>query len=194
MTDTREKLSSTSIGLHWVIGIAMICMVLFGLYIAGLHCGDGDTACKSSKGDLTALHKSFGILILVFASWRFLRRLLIGMLAPVGDYASWERILSKVVAWFLLLTTLALPLSGIVMTIAAAKPIAVFGVQVVPQFLAERDKALGGIAHQTHEWLGWALLAAVTLHILGALKHHVIDRDATLKRMLGARVDPVQQA
>jgi cytochrome b561 len=35
-----------------------------------------------------------------------------------------------------------------------------------------------------HELLGFALLTLVTLHVVGALKHHLIDRDATLKRML----------
>jgi len=194
MTDTREQLSTTSVGLHWVIGLTMIGMVLFGLYLGGLECGDGDAVCKASKGNFTGLHKSIGVLVLVVASWRLVRRFSIGMLQPVGDYASWERILSKVTALFLLFTTLALPLSGIVMTIFAAKPIVVFGVTIIPQLLAERDKVLGGFAHKTHEILGWMLLGAVSLHIAGALKHHVIDRDGTLKRMLGSRVDPVTRA
>ena len=194
MSDTREKLSTTSVGLHWLIGLTMIGMVLFGLYLGGLKCDDADAACKASKSGLTALHKSIGMLVLVFAAWRVVRRLSIGMLEYVGDYATWEKVLSKVVGVFLLFATLALPLSGILMTIYAARPISVFGVQVIPQLLAERNKEVGGLFHEAHEWLGWMLLGAVALHIAGALKHHVIDGDGTLKRMLGARVDPVTRA
>jgi len=191
MTDTRAKLSPVSVGLHWVIGLTMIGMVFFGLYLGELHCPDGDTVCKTSKSGLTALHKSIGVLVLVFATWRLVRRLRIGMLANVGAYAAWETMLSKVVAGFLLFATLALPLTGVVMTIYAARPIEVFGVPVLPQLIAARDKPTGDLFHEMHEWLGWALLAAVGLHILGALKHHFLDGDGTLKRMLGARVQPV---
>lgn len=192
MSDTREQLSSTSVGLHWIIAIAMICMVFFGLYLGGLHCADADQACKTSKGDLTGLHKSIGLLVLVFALWRFFRRVTIGALEPVGSYASWETIIAKIVVLFLLLVTLLSPLTGIAMSIFAGRPIGVFGLQIVPPNLIEANKALGGIMHETHEWLGWGLLAAVALHILGALKHHFVDGDGTLKRILGARVTSVR--
>jgi len=36
-----------------------------------------------------------------------------------------------------------------------------------------------------HAWLGYLLLGLILLHVTGALKHHFIDRDATLVRMLG---------
>jgi len=185
MTDTRSQLSPVTVVLHWVIGLAMIGMVLFGMWMADLP--------KEYPGrtDLYALHKSIGVLVLVFATWRLVRRIGIGMLQGVGDYAAWEKVLSKLVAGFLLFATLALPLSGIAMTVYAARPIAVFGVPVLPQLIAERNKGMGDIFHGAHELLGWAVLGLVTLHILGALKHHFVDGDGTLKRMLGARVQPV---
>lgn len=191
MSDTREQLSSTSVALHWVIGLTMIGMVLFGFYMAGIHCESGDAACSASKGGLRDLHKSVGMLVLVFALWRFGRRLAIGMLQPVGPFAAWERVLSRVIVVLLLLMTLLSPLSGIAMSLFAGRPIAVFGLPVAPPNLITPDKTLGGMMHETHEWLGWALLAAVTLHILGALKHHFVDGDGTLKRIVGARVTPV---
>ena len=187
MSDTREKLSATSVGLHWVIGLTTIGMVIFGLVIADMPKGD-------AKGAYIGLHKSIGILVLVFASWRVVRRLRIGMLDAAGTPAPWEHTLASIIASFLLFATLALPLSGIVMTLAGARPVAVFGATVIPQLLTEKNELLGGIGHKTHEILGYLLLAAVSLHIAGALKHHVLDRDGTLKRMLGARIDPVKRA
>lgn len=187
MTDTREKLSMTSVGLHWVIGITMIAMVFFGLFVADMPKGD-------ARNSLLGIHKSIGILVLLLAAWRFSRRMRLGMLQSVGEFAPWEKLLHKGVMLFLLFATLAIPLSGILMTIGAARPIALFGVTVIPQLLAEKNQLLGGIGHTTHEVLGWALLAAVVLHVSGALKHHFIDGDGTLKRMAGARVDPVTRA
>jgi len=36
-----------------------------------------------------------------------------------------------------------------------------------------------------HYWLSWAMMALAFLHTMGALKHHFLDRDETLRRMLG---------
>lgn len=187
MIDTREKLSMTSVGLHWVIGITMIAMVFFGLFIADLPKGD-------AKNSLVGIHKSIGVMLLLLASWRLSRRMRLGMLQPAGEYAPWEKILHKSVMLFMLFATLAMPLSGILMTIGAARPIALFGVTIIPQLLAEKNQMLGGIGHLIHESLGWALLAALALHVAGALKHHFVDGDGTLKRMVGATVDPVKRA
>lgn len=39
-----------------------------------------------------------------------------------------------------------------------------------------------------HGWGDYLIIGAVVLHIVGALKHHLIERDGTLRRMLGAEV------
>jgi cytochrome b561 len=36
-----------------------------------------------------------------------------------------------------------------------------------------------------HLYLAWTLIVLAALHALAALKHHFIDRDPTLMRMLG---------
>lgn len=50
------------------------------------------------------------------------------------------------------------------------------------------NATLAAIGHTAHFLIGYTLVAALVLHVLGALKHHLIDKDATLKRMLGAEV------
>jgi len=49
------------------------------------------------------------------------------------------------------------------------------------------DKALADRLVQVHQWLNWSLAALVAIHVAAALKHHLIDRDATLLRMLPGR-------
>lgn len=53
----------------------------------------------------------------------------------------------------------------------------------MPAFVA-RDKAMFAFWQQTHEVLAWALMALIALHVLAALKHHFLDRDDTLTRVL----------
>ena len=64
------------------------------------------------------------------------------------------------------------------------KRIAVFGLFEVPATLTSiPDQA--DVAGAIHEYLAWALVIFAGLHALAALKHHFIDRDATLVRMFG---------
>jgi cytochrome b561 len=192
MLDTREKLSPVSVGLHWLIGLTMIGMVFFGMYAADLP--TPDAASKVVKGNYIGLHKSIGVLVLLFAAWRLTRRVRQGLPENVGVYKTWEQHLAKATHYFLLFATLALPLSGILYSIASARPIDVFGVPFIPKLLAEKNAGLATTLHGVHEIMGWLLLGAVALHIAGALKHHIVDKDGTLRRMLGARVEPTKHA
>ncbi len=48
----------------------------------------------------------------------------------------------------------------------------------------EPNKSLAKLMAESHEIIAWILIAFITLHVLGALKHHFIDKDNVLKRML----------
>jgi cytochrome b561 len=192
MNDTREQLSPLSVGLHWLIGLTMIGMVIFGLVLEDMH--PADAAGKASKSYLIGLHVSIGVLVLVFATWRLARRIRLGLPEHVGIYKAWELGLAKAIHYFLLFATLAMPISGIVMTIGRARPVEFFGLPLIPKLLAEKNVLLTNAGGATHAILGKLILLAVALHIAGALKHHIVDRDGTLRRMLGARIEPTKHA
>ncbi|WP_322990714.1 cytochrome b/b6 domain-containing protein, partial [Hoeflea sp.] len=86
--------------------------------------------------------------------------------------------------WGLLVVVLAMPLSGIVMTIYRGREVDVFGL-----IISAPDKIewLANVAGMIHQYVAWTLVGLLALHIGGALKHHFIDRDMTLRRM-GFRV------
>lgn len=184
MRDTREKLTGTTVTLHWLIGLAIIGNLIGGLYVDDLPRGE-------AKSALIGFHKSIGMLILLFALWRLGWRASQGLLAPVGTMPAWQNVLHKMTLAALLLGTVALPLSGIYYSVSSGYPIAVFGIPVIPKILSGADvtKAGADFAFQIHSTLAFVLIGVITLHVAGALKHHVIDRDGTLRRMLGARVD-----
>jgi len=183
--DSYDKFTRFTIGLHWIIAIAIIGMLAFGLYIEDLPRGP-------EKSALIGIHKSIGLTILVLAAARFGWRLINGMPQPVGRYSTIERILAKTVHWLLLLGTLFMPISGILMSLSGGYGLAVFGLVIVPVLRNtpgfQPNEALGDIAGVLHAVGGKVLIAAIVLHFAGALKHHVIDKDATLRRMLGGRV------
>ena len=75
---------------------------------------------------------------------------------------------------------LALPLSGWVAADRNDRPLAWFGLPVSKFGV---DKATGSAANELHEILGWAMLALLALHIVGIIKHLVMDRDNLMPRM-----------
>ncbi len=79
---------------------------------------------------------------------------------------------------------LAILVSGYLISTADGKPISVFGLFDVPATLADAG-AQADTAGVVHLWLAWSVVILSVLHGLAALKHHFIDKDDTLKRMLG---------
>ena len=69
-------------------------------------------------------------------------------------FAKWEQHRAKMAHYFLLFATLALPLSGVIYTLSSARPIAVFGVPIVPHLVTEKIPALANFALGTHAILG----------------------------------------
>ena len=78
----------------------------------------------------------------------------------------------------------ALGISGYLISTADGKPISVFGWFDVPATLADAG-AQADFAGALHFWLAWSVVVLSVMHGFMALKHHFIDKDDTLKRMLG---------
>lgn len=185
MLDTRSKLSHLSVAFHWIVGLGMIAMIAFGLLLNSIP--------KEGRGFWVGLHKEFGVLLLALATVRLVWRLRNGFPLAAAVYKAWERSLAGVTHWLLLLATLLMPVSELVMSIGGGRPTNVFGLFTIPA-LAEKNKLLNGIGHEVHEILGYVLILAVGLHVAGALKHHIMDGDGTLRRMVGARIAPATEA
>lgn len=181
MPDTREKLSRPTVTLHWLVAAGMVALVPMGLYIEGLP--------KSpERFEWISLHKSLAIILLVLAVLRFAWRLRNGFPVDLSPMARWQEVTARSVHWILLLGTLFMPISGIMMSIGGGYPIAVFGLELVAKS-PDKIEALSEIGHVIHGIGGKLLIAAFLLHVAGALKHHLVDKDGTTRRMLGMRVE-----
>lgn len=182
--DTRNQLTHTTVILHWLVGIAVIGMLTLGIYMT-----------NTETFSLYPWHKSFGVIIFFIAAARVVWRLKEGWPAPVGNYPSHERILAKTVHWVLLIGTVLMPLSGFLMSSLGGTGVAVFGFEIVarnpdpedPRRVIAHHQELASFFRGVHGLVAWALVIGILLHIAGSLKHHVVDKDGTLRRIFGAR-------
>jgi cytochrome b561 len=168
-----------SLGIHWITVAMVLGLVVVGLVMQELP-------NSPNKFEIYKLHKIFGITVLGLTVLRLVWRLFAGAPAPVAGTPRWQSAIASATHGVLYLILLAMPISGWLYHSASGYPprnLSWFGLFKLPA-LSPRDDALKDFALAAHEWLFIALAAIVTVHALAALKHHYIDRDRTLARML----------
>jgi len=167
---------SLSKALHWIIVLLIINQWVIGMRADSLPVG-------LAKLQTLAWHKSFGITILMLAVVRLVWR----WMNPVPDLSAetrpWERVLAKISHVLLYGLIFALPLSGWLMSSAKNFPVSWFSLFQLPDLVAPSEQLFRQM-RSLHHMLFAALVVVALLHIAGALKHHFIDRNDVLKRML----------
>lgn len=179
----KKDLGLVSIVLHWIVALGIITLTSIGLYM-------------TSNEDLSlyGYHKSIGLILFPIIVIRALWRLKQGWPIPVSRYSAVEHSLAKITHWLLLILTLLMPLAGMINSGASGHGFGIFGLELAPHNYTEDGQAIAyseawrDAGRTAHRYLGNALMVLIVLHIAGALKHHFIDKDATLKRMLGKKV------
>lgn len=182
MMDTKERLSKQTIFLHWLVALGMIGMLASGVY---MH--------EAKDYAVYDWHKSFGVLLVAFVLWRIYWRAKNGWPQPIREYRPLEMALAKVVKWVLMIGTILMPISGMMMSGLGGYGIPFFGMEFVaanpdpadPNKVMAINETLAQLGKTLHGLGGNLLILAVALHVAGALKHHIVDKDTTLKRMLG---------
>ncbi|MBK5950732.1 cytochrome b [Rhodobium orientis] len=184
LRNTTSGYGLVAIALHWLIAAMIVAMIVVGMYMSGLELTD------PNKFQLYQLHKSFGLtllgLVVVRLLWRFANP------APrlPATLPDWQKAGAHLTHLALYLLLIAMPLSGWLMVSASTLgiPTLYFNLfQVphlpVPGFLGEPAVAEATLK-EVHEALAYLLIVVVVLHIAAALKHHFVDRDDILTRMV----------
>ena len=180
--NTTERWGFVSIGLHW-----LTLLLILGLATVGLLMDELPTS--PLKIQVYALHKSFGLTVLALTLLRLLWRLVAGAPQPVPGMPRWQQWAASGTHGLLYALLLAMPLSGWLYNSAAGFPLKWFGLVSLPK-LTGFNTEVKHYAGETHETLFYVLAGLLLLHAAAALKHHYIDRDSTLKRMLPLVSDP----
>ncbi|WP_435640901.1 cytochrome b/b6 domain-containing protein [Micavibrio aeruginosavorus] len=174
--NTSENYGVVAKSFHWVIALLVIGLLGVGLYLESL-----DPSPLMFK--VSFWHKSFGITVLALVVLRVLWRFTNTHPHSLPSHARWEKTLAKITHGLLYLALFVMPLSGWIMSSAKRFSVNVFGWFTLPDLVGESEQ-IGSIARSLHGYAAYTLIALIGLHFAGAIKHHVIDKDSTLRRML----------
>lgn len=174
--NTQDTYGSVAKWLHWIIALLIIGMLALGIYMA-------DLPINPLKHKLYGWHKQVGILILMLVGVRVVWRLVSVDPTLPPHMAAWEKFAAKAMHYLLYIFMFAMPLTGWAMSSAAGFPASFFGLFVMPDLVAPNE-ALAKLLGETHEILGYSLIVLIVGHAGAALKHHFIDKDDVLRRML----------
>jgi cytochrome b561 len=163
--------------IHWLSALAVFGLFALGLWMTGL------TYYDPWYHRAPDTHRSIGALLLLLTTLRLLWQLLDGRPQELPEHLAWEKVVAKIVHIMLYLLLLAVIVSGYLISTAHGRPNSGDGWFELPATLygIEGQEDLAG---ELHLILAWSLLGLALLHGAAALKHHFIDRDRTLKRMV----------
>lgn len=168
-----ERYSRVAILFHWTIAVLVVVNLIVGL---------GHESIPALRAWMPG-HKAIGITVLALTLARIAWRLTHRPPALPADVPAHVRIVARATHWALYALLLLMPLTGWMMVSGpkGRRPLTWFGTFDIPYLpVGAPGSDLGATAHGV---LGWTMLALVLLHVAGALRHHLILRDATLVRM-----------
>lgn len=178
---------------HWVIAALILWQIAFGNWMAdALEAADEATRCAAYEQ--VQLHKSIGLLVLALSvlrlAWRWARPTP-SLPEGMSGIERWGARLTHLAAYALMI---GLPLIGWALVSSSPQfrdvPTVVFGLFVVPHlpFLSGLDAAAQEVWNAgfktAHATLAYVFAALLILHVLAALKHHLVNRDQVLARMV----------
>ena len=172
------RYTPTAVALHWLLAVAILASFGLGLYMHELP-------LSPTRLKLYNWHKWAGVTILALSllrlAWRLTHR-------PPAELPMprWQQRAARLTHRAMYALFFAVPLAGWAYSSAAGFPVVWFGVLPLPDFMPA-DKALAELIKPVHATLAFSLIALVVLHVGGALKHQLIDRDGLIGRMLPAR-------
>ena len=175
LRNTATEWGSVSKTFHWLMALLLIIQGTLGLTM-------GDFS-RDTRMELVGLHKSLGVTILMLVTARLLWNLYSRRPAFAPGVTSLERVLAIAVEVLLYALMFAIPIAGWLMSDYGGRPVSWFGVFNLPQLVGENHD-LHEVWEHRHEQLFWALALLATGHACMAIYHQVVQRDATLSRMM----------
>ncbi len=180
MNNTNSSYGYISIFFHWISALS-----IFGLFGLGYYMVDLTYYHEWYK-TAPELHKSIGLVLFALMMLRLLWRY--NQVTPddLSSHSAIERKAGKLIHSLLYILIFAVMITGYLISTADGRGVDVFELITVPAFgsFIENQEDIAGLIHK---WLAYLLLALATLHALAALKHHFIDKDNTLNRIIGKR-------
>lgn len=174
--NTRTAYGWAAIALHWIAAGGVLALYLLGERME-------EASGRSAKLAAQDLHVSVGVLLFAFLVARLLWSASQPTPTPL-ESNRWLQMAAKTVQALFLLMIAVLLVTGPLAIWSVARPIEVFDLFAVPSPFPARVGWLHEAAEEIHGAASKLFWPLIGLHVAGALKHLVIDRDGTLQRML----------
>ncbi len=166
----------TAVALHWIMALLILATLPLGLIMT-------EMPLSPQKLQYYSWHKWLGVTVFGLAVLRLTWRATHPAPPLPASVPAWQRQAAHALHWALYALMLAIPLAGWLMSSAKGVQTVYLGVLPIPDLLS-KDEALGEVLAAVHAWLAYVLIALLVVHVAAALKHHFIDRDDVLRRML----------
>ncbi len=180
--NTNKAYGLVSILLHWLMAVLVILVFIIGWYMVELDYYD---PWYTRAPDW---HKALGMLVLVLLLYRIYWRYSNPRPQHLENYRRWE----KQGAWFVhmafYLLMLLLSVTGYLISTAKGAGIDILGWFTIPA-IGKLEVIAAEWVEAIHYYAAYSIIALLILHTLAALKHHFIDRDITLKRILSIKTN-----
>jgi len=174
--NSPARYTRTAIGLHWLIAFAIAMTFSVGIVMS-------DLPLSPDKLRIYSWHKWAGVTIFLLVLMRLVWRATHRVPGPPSGSPVWQHRAAQLVHVLLYVLMVAIPLSGWLMSSAKGFQTVYFGVLPLPDLLA-KNKALGKTLEEVHQILNFSMAGLVFIHAAAAVKHHFVDRDDVLTRML----------
>lgn len=168
------RYASVAIALHWMLAVGVFGLMGVGWYMLSIE-KDPGSAWYFDK------HKSFGMIVFVLVLariwWRARHRP-----APLPDSVpTWQVRLAHLTQWGLYGCLVLMPILGFIGASYSEEGVTFFDLPL-PSWLAQNHDR-SELLFSLHIGLAWVLGALIALHVAGALKHLLVDRDGVFQRM-----------
>ena len=168
-----------AVGLHWLLALLLSFIAALGWYMMSVEDEPGSARYFE-------LHKSVGLVIALLVAARIVWRLTHRPASLPASVPRWQALLSAVAVALLYALMVLMPLTGYLGASYSKHGVALFGLATPSWALPDHDTAERFF--DIHGVLIWVLVAVVAVHVLGALKHLLVDKDGVFQRMgFGAR-------
>ncbi|MBW3696232.1 cytochrome b [Vibrio sp. T187] len=176
MNTNVKNYNAVSRMFHWLSALA-----IFGLFGVGLWMVD---LTYYSEWYKTAphWHRSVGIILAVVTIARYVWKSVTA--SPKVEGKPYEVVAAKIVHGVMYLTMILIFVSGYLISTSDGRGIEVFDWFTVPG-AGELFENQSDLAGSIHYYAAWGLIIMAVTHALAAIKHHIIDKDDTLRKMIG---------
>ena len=168
------RYSRPALFFHWILAALIPFQIGLGWYMLSIEDTPGSAA-------YFALHVSLGLTAALLIALRLMLRVRNRPAPLPSSLPAWQVKVASLTHVLLYVFLVLMPITGFLGVSVSGEPTAFFGIPF-PVWISRND-TLKEQFFAAHSSIAWALVALISLHVLGALKHLLVDKDSVFRRM-----------